>query len=484
MAVSLAVLPLLAAAEPASRPAGSQELTAAEYHAGLKTLRGYFEKRGEDPEAAERFIAVMATALPSADGRRVPVTHDVFAAFLRYEAAWTRKTRDSKNGNVSPAQHREEVERAAKLKEAFRLAANESSPVFYRVFQAAVREVRRAPRRDGKGYAGSSAVFFSDQVDDSYSHVDAGDVALENGDTAGAIAEADKALAINPGNADAFVLRAGAEYDRRDYDAAVKDAQSALLLDPGNPQAAAIVSLSGTDAGRAALSNAVSGGIALGDDGRRAGLPVLSGTTGEETASVSGGAMIPVRLSGLSPATARPPSATPAVGALLSAELTSRAVGAAGTDARGSIDQLGQAISLNPRNAAARSWRMAMLNKIGDYPSARASAELTLAGKPDDASAYFYKAYALAGEGDKAGMVEALTQAARIDPAYQPVLDKTMQVPSTQDMELVFNDWAASHEPDVPASRHTRYPHSLLMLGAVGFALSVLGGMQLFRRGR
>jgi tetratricopeptide (TPR) repeat protein len=469
LAVCLVFLPALApaAGEPRS---GDQELTAAQYHAGLKTLRGYLEKRDLEPDAAERFIAVMATALPPSEGQRVPVTHDVFSAFLRYQAAWARKTRDRKNARVSPAQLAEEAARAVRLKEEFRLKASASSPVFYRVFQAAVREVRRAPRRDGKAYEGSSTVFFADQVDPSYTHVDAGDVALENGDAAGAILEANKALAINPGNADAFVLRAGAEYALRDSDAAVKDAQSALLLDPENQQAKAILSLSGMDAGRAALKTAAEGGASLADDGRRAGLPTLGGTTGEAPAAIA------------SPSGA--PSATPAVGALLSLDLTARAVGKAKADARSSIDELDRALTLDPRNGSARGWRTAILNRIGDYSSALASAEQSLTLAPDDAPAYFHKAYALAGAGDKAGTLDALRQAARRDPAYQPVLDRTLQLPGPEDMMLAFGEFAESHQPELPPARRARYPLPLLSLGVLGGLLALAGVAQLFRKGR
>ncbi|MBI2787826.1 MAG: hypothetical protein HYX59_04015 [Elusimicrobia bacterium] len=447
LAVSLALLPTLAPAAGEPR-AGDQELTAAQYHAGLKTLRGYLEKRDLEPEAAERFIAVMATALPPSEGQRVPVTQDVFASFLRYQAAWARKTRDAKNPKVSPEQLALEAARAVRLKEEFRLKAAASSPVFYRVFQAAVREVRRSPRRDGKAYAGSATVFFADQVDPSYTHVDAGDVALENGDTAAAVAEADKALALNPGNADALVLRAGAEYESGDGEAAVRDAQSALVLDPENRQAKAILSLSGTDAGRAALAKAAAGE--------------------ERTAASAAG----------------PPSATPAVGALLSRDLTARAVGAAKADARSSIDELDQALLLNPRNASARGWRTAILNRIGDYASALTSAQSTLDASPEDAPAYFHKAYALAGAGDKAGALEAIGRAAALDRAYQPLKDKALQLPDAGDMALAFGEWSESHPQALPPARPSRYPLPLLGLGAVGGLLALAGVAQLFRKGR
>ncbi len=466
LAACLALLPALApaAGEPRS---GDQELTAAQYHSGLKTLRGYLEKRDLEPEAAERFIAVMASALPPSEGQRVPVTQDVFASFLRYQAAWARKTRDAKNPTVGPDQLAMEFARAVRLKEEFRLKAAASSPVFYRVFQAAVREVRKAPRRDGKAYMGSSTVFFADQVDPSYTHVDAGDVALENGDAAAAVAEADKALALNPGNADALVLRAGAEYESGDAESAVRDAQSALVLDPENRQAKAILSLSGMDAGRAALSKAAAGGAGLDGEDLRAGRPSLGGTSGDEPQ-----------------AAAAPISATPAVGALLSRDLTARAVGAAKTDARSSIDELDQALLLNPRNAAARGWRTAILNRIGDYASALASAESTLDASPEDAPAYFHKAYALAGAGDKTGALGAIGRAAALDRAYQPVMDKALQLPDAGDMALAFGEWSESHPQALPPPRPSRYPLPLLALGAVGGLLALAGVAQLFRKGR
>jgi tetratricopeptide (TPR) repeat protein len=469
LSAALALLPVLASAagEPAVKTAeGARNLTAAEYHAGLKTLRGYLLKRGLDAEAAERFVAVMGASLPAAPGQRVDVTRDVFEAFLRYEAAWARKTRDGKNSNVSAALRAEEVARAGALKEKFRLEALVTSPVFYRVFQAAVRDVRLAPRRDGKGWAGNSAVFFGDQVDDSYTHVDAGDVALENGDEAAAIAEADKALAINPGNADAFVLRAGAKYEARDLVGASMDAQSALVLDPGNQQAREIVSLSGAGSSRLpALSSTAEG---LAGDGRRGSLPTLGAPVGEST---------PV------PSAAR--SATPAVAAMLSNELTSRAVETGRADARSSIGQLDRALLLNPRNASARGWRSAILNRIGDYSTALSAANQTLTESPEDASAWFNKAYALSGTGDRAGALDALARAARIDPAYQTVVDKALQLPKPEDFSLLFGEWADSHEPAAPPrSRQDRFPWTLVALGAVGGALALGGVAQLFRRGR
>lgn len=496
-----ALLPLLATAGPDAGLAGKRvagegdrELTAGQYRLGLNTLRRYLEKRGEDSAAAERFILNMERAFPGADSERVPVTKDVFAAFLRYQAAWARKTRDSKNPNVTAIQLEQERLRATRLKEIFRLEASVKSPRFYSAFQASVQDLRQASRRYGKKYAGDSAVFFGDQIDDSYTHVDAGDVALESGDTAKAIEEADRALQVNPSNADAYVLRAGAEYDRQDLNAAVRDAKSALRLDPGNLQARAILSLSGSDAAQAAAKSAVAGSSSLAGDGRSAALS-RAGSIEDRPEAVSvpatlrlaRGTAAPSRsLIGFEPPPpgereAPPPSATPAVGALLSRDMTSNAVRSARADARASIEQLDQALLLNPRNDSARSWRATLANRIGDYTSALASAQQSLTGDPDDAGAYFNKAYALAGKGDKEGTLEALAQAVRIDPSYGKVLDDARLLPGPEDMALLLSDSAPRHLPAAPPSRSARFPLPLLILCGAGALLAVASVAQLFR---
>lgn len=482
IALFFALLPAfaLAAGDAASgvagKPAaadGAQAMTQEQYRQGLEKLRGYLEKHGEDPSVAEQFIGDLANAFPE-PSQRVPVTRDVFEIFLKSQAAWARKTRDSKNEGVSPPQLQHEIARSKQLRTQFRIEASRNSPRFYRAFRAAVRDVRRTPRADGKGYAGNSAVFFGDQVDDSYSHIDAGDEALEKGDAAGAIAEANLALAESPANADAFVLRSGAQYDSQNYAAAVKDAQRALQLDPGNQQALAIVSLSGmtSDAPQAAMANAVAGGSTLGNDERSSGLPTLG--------IPADGGLAPA--SPAAPARRRPPSATPAVGALLSKDMTSRAVKMAGVDARASIDQLDEALALNPRNASAQSWRATILNRIGDYSAALGSAEQGLTGNPDDGGAYFNKAYALAGTGDKKGMVEALTQAARLDASYRPLLDQALQLPSEEDMTLIFSGSATRHEPEITLPRRRRSHAALNLLGGLGGLLVLAGAVQIFRK--
>ena len=434
LALSLALLPSFASAE---------NLTLPEYRKGLKELRGHFVKRGEDPTIADRYIADLESAFPVALGERVPVTKTVFDAFLKYQAAWTRKTRDSKNPAVTPAQLQHENERAKDLKAAFKARAEEESPRFYQAFQAAVKDVRSL-RVKGGNYTGASAIFFSDQVDDSYTHVDAGDEALEKGDAAKALKEADEALKINPGNADALVLRAGAHYERKALPEAIADAQSALILDPVNRQAQAILSLTQSNP-NAAQAIAQANASSFINDGRV--------------------------------------SATPGVGRMLSEDLSVRAVGGAQSDPRDSLNQLGQAMALDPKNATASGWYATLANRQGEYNAALGTTERELKNDPNDALAYFNRAYALAGNGNKAGMVAALEQAAKIDPIYRTVADRAATLDTAGAMDAMFGLAAKERQPLVPKPRHRNEFSLMMMTGFIAAFLITSSVMLFFRSG-
>lgn len=436
LTLSLALLPALASA------AVDENLTLPEYRKGLKELHGYFVKRGEDPTVADRYIADLETAFPIALGERVPVTKTVFDSFLKYQAAWTRKTRDSKNPAVTPEERGHEVARAGELKAAFKANAETSSPRFYQAFQAAVKDVRSLKH----GYTGASAVFFSDQVDEAYTHVDAGDEALEKGDTAKALKEAADALAINPGNADALVLRAGALYETRDMAAAVADARAALILDPVNRQAQAILSLTQSNPAAAqTLADANKDAQAVGDDGRV--------------------------------------SATPGVGRMLSEDLSVRALDTETSDPKGTLGRLGQAMALDPKNASASGWYATLANRAGDYSAALGSTERGLKNDPNDALAYFNKAYALAGTGDKEGMVDALRQAARIDPTYRTEADRAAALDTHQALDTLFGLAAKERHPAYPQPRRRGDSMLIAMTAFVAATFLMSGAVLYFRSG-
>jgi tetratricopeptide (TPR) repeat protein len=352
--------------------------------------------------------------------------------------------------------------------------AAEKSPRFYAAFQAAVRAARSVNRR-GQEYAGVSAVFFNDQVDDSYSRVDAGNEALERGDRAAAIQQAVEALSLNPANADALVLKAFAEYDGGDKQAAIADAQAALVLDPGNQQAYAILGLTMDNPGqaKAALDGIAQSGMRLSDDGRSKGLPRLDD-----------------RVDGrLEPEPANPfaggtPSATPGVGRMLAMDLNVKAVQTAKTDPKASMGEIGAAMALDPHSESVKSWYATIANRAGNYPAALNGAELDLKTDPNDALAFYNKAYALAGQGDKAGMIAALEQAARLDPKFAPAAEKARapDFTSNEAMEILFGANENRYEPAAPSPRRGRDFTVMLMLGLVG-GFFLVGGASLYFRG-
>ena len=236
-----------AAPQAQGQAAPRQDLTEEQFIQGLARLRKNLEERGEEPAVVEEFVGDIQrkTLAKEREGHPFPVARDAFEAFLQYEAAWARKTRDGKNAQVAPDRLAHEKERSDQLKKAFLDEGRADSPVLVEAYRSAVRRARAEAAAAKPDAAPSAASLFADQVDDSYTQVDAGDEALDAGDSAGALADANAAIAENPNNADAYVLKAGAELAQQDAPAALADAQQAVALDPGNPQADALVSLVG-----------------------------------------------------------------------------------------------------------------------------------------------------------------------------------------------------------------------------------------------
>ncbi len=358
--------------------------------------------------------------------------------------------------------------------------------MFYAAFRAAVQDVRSTRGRKGEAYSGSSEVFFGNQINDTYTKIDAADEALDRGNARLARQLASAALAKSPRNADALVMRAGAAYAMNDMGAAAQDARAAMQLDPNNQQARALVDLSGNGptAGAGALANAA----ATGGDFAAAANGGPAGSADGAPAAVS---LAPAAVS-LSAAPAQaavgrlvmplsaPPSPTPALGVRLSSDLTTRAASGIGLDPQASIQQLDRAIALDPRNVDALDWRGYAADKQGDYRDALAAADRALEINPRDARAYFNRAYARAGQGDKAGALDALRQAAAIDPAYQPTLQNALQLAQSGDMTLLFKDTGAGFrkpvEPGVFQQLLNMPPSRLMAL--VGGALVLVAASQ------
>ena len=464
------------------RPTPQPALTEEQFLQGLARLRKYLEDRGEDPAAVQAFTADIQrqTLKQEREGRPFPVARDAFEAFLKYEAAWARKTRDAKNPQVSPEQEAKEKARAAALKKAFLDAAGKDSPALAKAYLSAVRRAKARAAAAHPQEPPSAGALFSGQVDDSYTQVDAGDEALDAGDAAAAVAAANAALAENPANADALVLKAGAELAQGDAAAAVADAQQALTLDPGNAQAGALVSLGAgsTDAAAGAATLAQASAVS---DNLAAG--AVAAAPQDPAAAVTIAPSAPPR------AGAAQANPTPSLSSSLSSQLTAQAGRTAALDPGAAAKQLGQALSLDPQNGAALNWTASLANRGGDYQAARSAADAALAVDPHDAHAWFAKGQALAGEKDLAGAASALREAARLDPTYVTDAEAASAAAASGAPAPRFADPWLSAQPSLFARRHRRKKTSWPAIppaAAAGFGALLLafGVAQVFRSHR
>ena len=455
-------------------PAAGQQMTEDQLRQGLAQLKSHLEKRGEDEQFVTLFINDIQKAFsdPDANGY-IPVTRQVFDAFIKYEVAWASKTRDSKNPNISPEQLQREVQRAEALKKEFQAEAHNMSPAFYAAFQAAVKAVKQA--RSGQAAAG----LFGGQTDDSFSHVDAGGAALEQGDAAAAAAQASQAVAEDPGNSEAYSLQAAADYAQGDMAAAAQAASTALQLDPTNPQAQAVLSLTDSQAPVAAGALADAASVAGGLSGEIAAPAAADGDAVAASGAVgvlspsAGGAAPAVQ--GSMPAPVLVLSAAGAPNAVQSADLTRQAATAIRLgDPLNAMGLLNRAVALDPTNTQAlnlraiaeahdrdysaalqdinRSLMIAphrsasldtkskISNRAKDYAGALAAADEALRIDSRDAHAWFNRAHALAGQGDRAGMLEALRQAALLDPSYERSLQEALKQSPSEALTLLFPD--------------------------------------------
>ncbi len=470
---ALAVSCALAFADaPASVPGSAapidQTLTADDYQKGLQTLSKYLQSRGENQQDIDRFVGDLLKAPPP--------TRDVLAGFLKYEQAWARKTRDAKNPQVKPDQLAHENQLYAQLKNQFANEAKAQSPDFLNAFHAAVKDVRAGHGAQPGGAPVSSAMF-GDQTDDSYTQVDAGDEALDQGDAATAAADAQQAISENPANADAYALQAGADLAQGDPAAAAQAAQTALSLDPSNQTAQAVTDLAGGSVAPAAntvadagaiggnLQNQVSG---TPSDAAAAPAPVVSGELALSAPSPAPYASLAVPPP--APGTPPPPSssATPLLAASLASQVAEQAARTMNVDPAAGMRAIAQAISLDPSNPDAWRLQAAALQRAGDYRDALAAANRATYLAPKDARAHYARAEALAFNHQKAEMTDELRQAAALDPTYRPVADSAIQLPQDSDLTLLFPD---AREPLSMPHKHRHrkaWRRFWITLGATG----------------
>jgi len=328
----------------------------------------------------------------------------------------------------------------------------------------------------------------------------------QNNNDVGAKNVTDALLASDPKNESAYIMRGEIEANQNNFAAAAQDAQAALAINPNDKNAQVLL---GMTEGRAAVS-----------------VPSLSapgsaenpGQSAEDSLASSGGANTP----GSSPsgsnffnANAPGSPSAPQPGAVsASINTSSQFIGQARQDLslgdyRNAIAETTRALSSDPLNVNAYAVRAAAymhgknydqalkdvaaglqidpssqalmdakaeaFNRLGRYQEAKAAAMLAIQNNPNDAKAYYELANALAGLGDKNGMIDALRSAAAIDPRYNRYLQAAMQIPSDQDLASLFD----SGPDSTPAADGPRGLGNKLSRFGVIAILSVLGGVLL-----
>ena len=274
--------------------------------------------------------------------------------------------------------------------------------------------------------------------------------ALQAGNAAAAAAAAQKALAIDPQNAQALSTLAAADYDLKDMSAAAQNANKALQFDPNDAQAQAVARLAhdltgaGVSIPGAARQQAASdqGGVSAASFGGAPPWRPLKLTSQQEVAAQSAARLAERKLNAgdfaaakdaADRAIAADPHSAYAYGLKAIAELKQG-------DTQGGLRDAVAGLALNPSDKMAQKARAQALLKLGRYKEGLLAAEAAVSGDPRSAIAHYLLAEAKAANGDRAGSLEALRRAAALDARYNDLYKASLQVAENGDMAFLFPD--------------------------------------------
>jgi tRNA A-37 threonylcarbamoyl transferase component Bud32 len=105
-----------------------------------------------------------------------------------------------------------------------------------------------------------------------------------------------------------------------------------------------------------------------------------------------------------------------------------------------------------------------------------ADANYTVEKEPDNAFAFYNRAFAQSGLGDRDGAVDSLRRAAELDGRFEAVYEQAAQAPKTSDLLFLFDDVAPKASGPIPGARNKRFARVTLLsvLGGVLIALGLL----------
>ncbi|MBI5630992.1 MAG: protein kinase [Elusimicrobia bacterium] len=298
-----------------------------------------------------------------------------------------------------------------------------------------------------------------------------------------------RAIQLGGGDAETLAAYGSAAYSLGDYEQAEEAAKLALQKDPENKTALALANLARGKVSSARLPSAM--------EDESSGVLWEGGGDPRTAAEIAAQAGRPAPASGAHQSAAVTLEAASALAikdyasahALASKAIELNSGNAQAWNYRAIADnklgRYGEAVydasfslSLVPGSAAALQTRSWAFSKQKRYQEALADANATLESEPGNGFAYQNRAFALAGLGDRAGVLESLRLSAELDARFKPRYEGASQAPDGADLLYLFDEAPASRQKPapvpVPASSRNRRFLRLLILSVSGGILTAL----------
>ncbi len=320
-------------------------------------------------------------------------------------------------------------------------------------------------------------------------HLLQGQLALDSGDDKAALKDAKAAAKVDPQNPSAQTLLAEAAFKTGDYPEAASAAQEILQKNPKDKTAMAIYGLSegrnprvdetsnssAQDSSLPSLSNASLAAQASGGINSNPSSQNLSGSSSSRAMPAPLDAHLAFQMGNYRDALAEANSALKKNPANFSADLLAAQSYAGMGDYGSALKRVQAGLKTSPNNSKLLNLRSQLLSRQGHYHLALAASDIVLEGNPQNAEGYYSRAMALAGLGDKKGVVESLKKAAELDLKYQRLAEKAASLPLNSDLRLLFSQTKQELNP-IPKALGF---HWEMILGLILLSLS---GILLIKR--
>ncbi len=276
-----------------------------------------------------------------------------------------------------------------------------------------------------------------------------GRIASSSGDNKAALKDAKAATKMDPQNASAQTLLAQAAFQTGNYPEAASAAQEVLQNHPKDKTALAIYGLSqgrNPRVDESLPSNAAPSSSVLFQSNSYSGAQSASSKASSSPSlasalpsSVPLDANLAFHMGNYRDALAGADEALKANPSDLAANLLAAQAYAGMGDYGNALSRVNAGLKVSPRNTQLLNLRSQYLSRQGRYRKALAASNVALEGNPQNAEGYYSRAMALAGVGDRNGVIDSLKRAAELDLKYQKLAEKAANLPANSDLRLLFN---------------------------------------------